>query len=192
MKLPVKFHKRFNDVLTIVVLALAAYLVFSPFLPNAHYYARQVAARPKQLTVNEDKPEAIGATPRLAISRLEFDQEIHEGTSLSTLNKGIWRRPNSSTPARGGNTVIVGHRFYNSRPAIFYHLDKVKVGDTITVDWDHARYYYQVSRVLVVSPSTGSIEADTSDPLLTLYTCTPLWSAAQRLVIQANLVRTTP
>ena len=42
--------------------------------------------------------------------------------------------------------------------------------------------------MFVVDPTQIEIEAPTDDPILTLYTCTPVWTAAQRLIVRSKLV----
>ena len=66
-----------------------------------------------------------------------LDQPILEGRdTYAVLNHGILRWPASSTPDKGGNTVLIGHRFTYSHPqGVFYYLDKVKVGDKLSVAW---------------------------------------------------------
>src|SRR5690606_23673805 len=98
-----KVHRRINDALSIVELLLASYLILAPFAPNAGYYTKQiVAAQP------ENKSQDTQAkTAQLYIPKIDFDQPILEGESAHILSRGIWRRPNTSNPDLGGNTVIV-------------------------------------------------------------------------------------
>jgi sortase A len=118
-----------------------------------------------------------------------LDQPILEGRdTYAILNKGIWRWPASSTPDKGGNTVLLGHRFTYTNPrGVFYFLNKVKVGDEVGVVWQNTTYRYKVSGVKVVPPTDTSILNATEKPTLTLYTCTPLWWPKDRLVITAQL-----
>lgn len=189
VKSGVSLHHRCNNIATLVVFFLALYLIVTPFIPNATYYVSAAIQPPESAT---KAMENISDTPVLAIPKLKLTETILESNDASILNQGIWRRPNASQPDKGGNTVIVGHRFVKNSPGVFYHLDKLNPGDTLSVDWDSARYQYEITRVFVVPPTAVNIEAETTEPLLTLYTCTPLWSSAQRLVIQAKLVSTTP
>ena len=119
-------------------------------------------------------------------SSLGMEETINEGNSIATLRKGVWRLPHTSTPDKGGNTVLVGHRFTYSGQAVFYHLDKVKQGDRITIVWKGKLYSYEVKTIKVVPPTEVSVEANTKEPMLTIYTCTPLLTAKDRLVIQAT------
>lgn len=122
---------------------------------------------------------------------MKLQQPIHEGDKAA-LNKGVWHTPLSSAPDKGGNVVLTGHRFTYGGPAVFYHLDKVKQGDEIVLYWHKQKYRYQVEQVLVVPPSAAEVIAPTGQPRLTIYTCTPLVTAKNRLVIQAKPLEATP
>jgi len=181
-----------NNLLTIVAAALIMYLIAMPVLPdvswwvehNTPFRSRTAVALPAP---KADKKEDRPVNNTLVIPRLNMQQQIFEGASTATLHLGLWHRPASSIPLAGGNTVIIGHRFTYSDPAVFYHLDKVEVGDPITVYWQQQRYDYKVTSKQVVSPSDMAIERNTAKPELTLYTCTPLWTSRDRLVIVAAL-----
>lgn len=116
---------------------------------------------------------------------------IYEGPVSQTykiLDKGIWRWPLGSTPDKGGNTILIGHRFTYTNPrGIFYNLDKLKVGQEIGVIWNNKKYLYKVTDTKVVPPSATNILNQTSDSRLTLYTCTPTWNPKDRLVVTAIL-----
>ncbi|GAC1498428.1 MAG: hypothetical protein NVS1B10_00240 [Candidatus Saccharimonadales bacterium] len=122
---------------------------------------------------------------RLVLPQIQLDAAINEGRYYSTLNKGLWHRPGTGDPASGGNTVIAGHRFTYKGASILFNLDKLKEGDVIMLYWQHKEYDYKVAHVVIASPLDLSIEQATPTPILTIYTCTPLWTSKQRLVIQA-------
>jgi sortase A len=104
------------------------------------------------------------------------------------LDQGIWHWPMSSTPDKGSNTVLLGHRFTYTNPnGVLYHLDKVRVGDNLAVIWSNHKYVYTVQKVQTVVPSMTDVVAPTVNPTLTIYTCTPLWSPHNRLVVTAEL-----
>lgn len=190
-------HRRFNDVLSIITAAIAVYILISPLLPNIALWLQQKTDKNDgyvyrtNLVQDNSPPKDLKPIPkenRLVIPSIQLDEEIHDGKYANTLNKGLWRRPHTSTPDQGGNTVVVGHRFTYSKPGTFFHLDKVKEGDRFSLYWQGKEYIYQVDNVEVVSPLALEIEKPTEQPMLTLYTCTPVWSAKQRLVIQARLI----
>ena len=177
-----------NDFLSVAVIVLALYVLAWPHLPNLAWRAKHLS----QPTATELNQQAKAETPKisdqntLSIPRLSLQQPVNEGANISALRNGTWRRPNTSTPEKGGNTVIVGHRLTYDGPAVFYHLDKVQVGDPIVLYWQSKKYEYSVSEIKVVPPSEIAVESGTPDARLTLYTCTPLWSAKDRLVIVAK------
>lgn len=191
-------HRRCNDLLSLVVAGVALYILALPLLPQLElWWAKQTSttggyAYQTTLKPEQSKPaKPIPKENRLVLPTIRLDEEIHEGANFSTLKKGLWRRPHTSTPDKGGNTVIVGHRFTYGDPSVFYHLDKIKQGDRFPLYWQGREYVYQVDTITVVSPLDLEVEKNTAKPMLTLYTCTPLWSAKQRLVIRAGLVGET-
>ena len=192
--------RTFNNVLTIIVVLLGVYIIVTPFLPRLTYWwqnrnksANSIPYK-SNLSENDQKDNSNLPNPpnrHLVIPSMNLDVEIFEGTSSSTLNKGVWRRPKTSTPDKGGNTVLVAHRFVYTGEAPFYHLDKVKKDDTFAVFWEGKEYNYKVREIKVVNPSAIEIENNTSESIITLYTCTPMWTAKQRLVVIANLTSQT-
>ena len=125
---------------------------------------------------------------RLVIPALMLNTAINEGRDISALKDATWRRPGGSAPDKGGNTVIVAHRFtYTDPEGTFYYLHKLAKGDEVGIFWEGKRYIYKVAAVRVVSPRETSVEDATEKPQLTLYTCTPLWLPKDRLVVTATL-----
>lgn len=182
----------FNNLLSIIVAFLALYIILVPLLPNISWWtthhtpfkSRSNISLP--LAVN-DKKDSRPKVNTLVIPALNFENQIYDGPTLYELRFGLWHLPSIGDPAKGGNTVIAGHRFTYSGPAIFYHLDKIKVGDKMTIYWNSERYDYEVTASLVVPPNDVAVQNNTKQPMLTLITCTPLWTAANRLIIQAKL-----
>ena len=126
---------------------------------------------------------------RLVIPSIQLDQPIKESKSISTIsNGGAWRRPATSSPDHGGNTVVVGHRFTYLGKSTFTNLPDVKVGDVVVVFWNGKEIDYTVTATKVVEPNDRSIENQTNDQQLTLYTCTPMWTSKQRFVVIARPV----
>jgi LPXTG-site transpeptidase (sortase) family protein len=185
--------RKFNNGLNIVVLLLAVYILVLPFLPLVQLKAKQVTdknggyAYQSALAPNAPNARPIPQDNRLVIPSLFFDQPVQESKSISVINNGgTWRRPKTSNPTQDGNTVIVGHRYTYKGASVFYNLDQLKVGDKIIVYWEGKEHDYQVSETKVVAPSAGEIERQTDEKILTIYTCTPMWNAKNRLVIIAK------
>ncbi len=177
--------RQFNNGLSLVVIALCLYVILAPLWPKVAYQIQEKAPLVAQAEGKSKEPEKIPKENTLVIPSMNLQQQLHEGGE-EALNKGIWHMPGSGSPETGGNMVLSGHRFTYGGPAVLYHMDKVKKGDKIVVYWKQKKHEYKVQNIIVVPPTAIEIQDQTKDPLLTIYTCTPLVTAANRLVIQAK------
>lgn len=191
--------RHFNNFLTVVVLFLSLYMIAFPFLPYLDLWRAQIADNTGGVRYTGLLAEENGETAnsnlrqppegnQLVLPSIALDEEIVVGDDPGNVHRGAWHRPRTSTPNQGGNTVIVGHRFSYSSPAIFYHLDRVEVGDTFAIWWEGREYVYRVFQTRVVDATAIEIEDNTEEPIATLYTCTPVWTATDRLVIRGELL----
>lgn len=182
-----------NHFLSLLAAGLALYILLMPFWPLLSLYLKKMSsAQPPLINISATHPANhtdIPAANTLVIPKLYLSARINEGQTLAALRNGVWHRPGTGSPDSGGNTVIAGHRFTYSGQAVFYNLDKLAVGDRAVVFWRGREYDYQISEIKTVGPLASEIEAPTQQPVLTLYTCTPLWSAKNRLIIVANPVK---
>ncbi len=123
---------------------------------------------------------------RLMIPSLDVDVVVVEGTSPSALRAGAGHYPESPLPCEPGNVAIAGHRTTYGRP--FHNLDLLKPGDEIILETPVGRCTYSVNKApFVVQPNDFSVLNSTPTGTLTLTTCHPKNSAAQRLIVQADL-----
>lgn len=188
------YHKKMlrwvNTVLLILIIAINGYVIFLPLLPAVNYRLQQ-STKSAQFEHKLEQSPRGNQTNSLIAPAMLLDAPILESPAsqaYATLNKGIWRLNKGSTPEKGGNTVLIGHRFTYTNPnGVFYHLDKLKVGNKLAVIWNHTKYVYSVRSVLTTPASSVEIEAPTQQAQLTLYTCTPLWLPKDRLVVIADL-----
>lgn len=188
-----KSLSKVNTLLLGVIIVVNSYIIIAPFVPALQLWYKERFAKQQQQQLSEqvdqDNPIKYIGPNKLVIPQMFLDQPVLEGPNIYTANKGIWRLPESSTPDKGGNTVLIGHRFlYSTKPAVFYSLDKLNTGDRVGLFWDNIQYIYEVSEVKVVSPSQTDIESATDDDRLTIYTCTPLWTSKNRLVVIAKRI----
>jgi sortase A len=184
--------RKLNNGLSAVAVLLALYIIFFPFVPAVGYWLNSPKIQGNsivQVTKDDNQNETpVSQENLLEIPRLDMSKNINTGSSLDELSKGAWLLPQSSTPDKESNTVIVGHRFTYNGPGVFYFLDKIQLNDRLTVSWKGKEYTYQVASIRVVPPSEISVQAPSKKPQLTLYTCTPIYTATDRLVITAPLV----
>lgn len=181
-----------NRSLLIIIITLNAFLFFAPFWPAVVFSVQSHLTKPIKLNLASSTTSNQFDTTRnhLIIPRMQLDEPILDGLSETTVHRGIWRRPNLSTPGKGSNTVLVGHRFTYTGPSVFYHLDTLESGDDIVAIYNGKVYVYRVDSSRVVLPNDPTVEVATSSERLTLYTCTPLGSLKNRLVVTAHLERT--
>ena len=130
-----------------------------------------------------------GGAPTITIDKIGVVMPIVEGKNETALLKGAWRSPYGSTPDKGGNTVLFGHRWYHKppHPETFYNLDKLVIGDTFVFDWEGKIHTYKVVETKIVNPEDVFVLAPTARPSVTLITCTPLFTTKQRLVVRGEL-----
>jgi sortase A len=186
---------RINTFLLIAILLINGYILVLPIVPqitfwsNTHDGHTVQRLEAKVRTPSPTNPSAQQQMDnQLIIPSMAFDEPINQGKTAIALRKGLWLRPNGSTPDKGSNTVIAGHRFTYTNPrGVLYSLNKVHVGDSVGVWWQNKHYLYQVTETKEVGPNEVSIEDPTTDSRLTIYTCTPLWMPKDRLVVVATL-----
>ncbi|HSX46136.1 MAG TPA: class E sortase [Candidatus Saccharimonadia bacterium] len=188
---------KINNVLLALIIVVNAYVIVAPLWPGLVFKVQSHQGKQQQLEAmvhpsKSAKPAQAAPRPNsVIIPSMLLDQPILEGTVVNqykVLDKGIWRWPRGSTPDRGGNTVLIGHRFTYTNPrGVFYFLNKVKMGDEMAVFWSGKEYLYKVQTIQEVSPHDTAIENPSAQPELTLFTCTPLWLPKDRLVVVAGL-----
>ncbi len=123
---------------------------------------------------------------RLIIPSLDVAVVVVEGTTASALRAGAGHYPDSPLPCQSGNVAVAGHRTTYGRP--FHNLDLMSPGDEIILETPVGTCTYSVNKdPFVVQPTDFSVLDRTSSGTLTLTTCHPKNSAAQRLIVQADL-----
>ncbi len=125
------------------------------------------------------------------IPKIGLHMAFVEGVSLDDLKKGPGHYPTTPLPGQFGNAAIAGHRTTYLHP--FYHLDDLDIGDDIHVTTLAGTYTYRLrSKWIAVAPTEVSVLDPPLDPHeaeLTLTACHPRYSARQRIVVHAFLVR---
>jgi sortase A len=140
---------------------------------------------------------------RVVIPKLGVNAVVVEGTSAAALRAGAGHYPNTPLPGERGNVAIAGHRTTYGKP--FNRLDELVAGDKIRLETPLATYHYVVvphpdevdgqcpnGACWVTFPTDWSVVGTSTDALLTLTTCHPKGSAAQRLILRAALEKTGP
>jgi sortase A len=148
----------------------------------------QIASPELQQAYKERKIQTGDSLTRIKIPALGLDTVVVEGITPSALRAGAGHYPQTPLPCEGGNVSIAGHRTTYGRP--FGNVDQLKPGDTIELTTPIGGCVYQVARdPWVVGPTEMSVLDPTAERSLTLTTCHPKGSAAQRLIIRATWVK---
>ncbi|TQM72343.1 sortase A [Actinomadura hallensis] len=123
---------------------------------------------------------------------------IVEGVEREDLRKGPGHYPGTALPGEVGNFVVSGHRTTYSAP--FNRLGELRRGDEILIDTREEQYVYTVTDRKIVKPSATEVTAPVpghpkrrpTERLITLTTCHPKYSAAQRMIIFGELESAVP
>jgi sortase A len=116
---------------------------------------------------------------------MDLDVMVVEGTGTIDLEKGPGHYTRTADPwDSSGRVGIAGHRTTYLAP--FWSLDKLAAGDDVILRTRYGTYHYDVTGSRVISPTQSSVLDQTSRPTLVLTTCTPRFSASERLIVFAD------
>ncbi len=131
------------------------------------------------------------AVGRIAIPRIGASYVIVKGTGTEELKSGPGIDTETGFPGIGGTTLIAGHRTTFLAP--FRHIDELRPGSVIRLEMPYADFTYAVTGLRVVAPTdVDAAVGAVGYSRLVLSACTPLFSAAKRLLVFARLRRTVP
>jgi sortase A len=129
-----------------------------------------------------EEGQALGM---IRIPSIDVDWVLFGGVLPSTLNQGPGHMPWTPLPGQPGNAVISGHRTTHGAP--FSDLDQLSPGDVIEVETAIGVHQYTVRESFIVTPYDVWVTDPKPGAWLTLTTCHPKFSAAKRLIVQAEL-----
>ncbi|GAA1634572.1 class E sortase [Georgenia ruanii] len=155
-----------------------------------------------------DPPPTVAPVPEgqgfatLHVPRWGSDYEVAvaEGVGLRTvLNTGAaGHYPGTAMPGELGNFALAAHR--QTHGAAFHGVDKLRPGDPLVVETADAWLVYRVTdsdvvtpdEVDVIAPVPGEPGAQPTARTITLTTCHPLWSVAERWITHGELTEWYP
>jgi len=127
---------------------------------------------------------------RISIGRTHTNFVFVAGTGEGSLKKGPGHYAGAALPGQNGTVAIAGHRTTYLAP--FRKLNQLHPGDAVVLTMPYGRFTYGVEGTRVVSPTNTRVLRHVRHDRLVLTTCTPLFSAAKRLVVTARLQHATP
>lgn len=145
----------------------------------------RIAILARRFAAQASTGEAIGRIVAPAMDGLNV--VVVQGTDTASLQKGPGHYPETPFPGQGGTVGIAGHRTTYLAP--FRHIDSMEPGDPITLEMPYARFVYRVQKTAIVDPTDVGVVHPVGYERLVLSACHPLYSAAQRFIVFAKLVR---
>ncbi|MCU1425479.1 MAG: sortase [Microbacteriaceae bacterium] len=139
------------------------------------------------------EPDPGATFANLIVPRLgaEYRRPIAEGTGHSVLSDraaGVGHYVETQMPGAVGNFAIAAHRTTYGAP--FHDVENLVVGDSIYVEtadgWYRYVYrsteYVRPAGVGVLAPVPQAGDVASTDRIITLTSCHPLFSAAERII----------
>ncbi|MBK9476369.1 MAG: class E sortase [Tetrasphaera sp.] len=147
------------------------------------------------VTIGKDGVFAVMYVPRFG---KEWRRPIVQGTKWYPLTRGIGHYEKTVGPGKVGNFSLAGHRTTYGRP--FHNIDRLQDGDRLIIETATTYFVYEVTSHDIVAPTAVEVVAPVPDqpgrtpttPMITLTSCHPKFSAAQRYVVHGTLVTTAP
>ncbi len=136
------------------------------------------------------KVEKSEVMARINIPKINVKLPIYHGTSDEVLANGIGHLQTSSLPIGGENTraILSGHRGM-AEADMFTRLDELIVGDLIFIEVLNEKLAYAVTDTQVILPEeTETLDIVAGEDMLTLVTCTPIYTNTHRLIVNAKRI----
>ena len=138
-------------------------------------------------------PEAATAFANLIIPRrgADYKRPIGEGVGTDVLNSlrlGMGHYPQTQLPGEVGNFAVAAHR--SAYGGAFHDIHQLAVGDAIYVETADGWYkyifrgleYVRASGIGVILPVPQNAAATPTERMITLTTCNPFYSTAERMI----------
>ncbi|TSC68597.1 MAG: Sortase family protein, partial [Parcubacteria group bacterium Gr01-1014_66] len=143
--------------------------------------------------------QSMLSIPSLDISSpIVFPGATDEQTLKYALNQGVVHYPSSALPqAEQGNVFLFGHssaRASEPNPArtVFTLLNQIKTGDMVEIWHNNEVVVYRVNFIRISPPKAATVYFATPRRMLTLSTCWPIGDSKNRIMVEAEFVRSYP
>ncbi|TDC11459.1 class E sortase [Nonomuraea longispora] len=186
----------------LILMLFCAYLLWG----TGAYTQQQQLLLQSELAADRAARERLSAVrpgEALAVLRIpalgrDYEYAIVEGVGTAHLKRGPGHYPDSALPGQVGNFVLSGHRTTYAAP--FNEIDELEREDEIVVETREARYTYRVTSQDIVRPDEVDVLAPVPGKpgirpvraFITLTTCHPEYSAAERLIVYGVLKESEP
>lgn len=118
----------------------------------------------------------------LSVPAIELSMPIYLGASRANMAIGAALMTETSMPigTPNSNAVICGHRGWNGA-SYFLHIDKIQIGDTVTITnlWEELEY--TVVSTKIISPyDLDAVKIQEDKEMITLLSCHPVASGGKQ------------
>ncbi len=199
-KKPEKEKPKINwkKILGILLIAATFAVVVIIIYPWGRYYVEKYILR-KQAISTVETPGARQSSEHkqdiyfnLETADVKIVAPIVEGVAEADFKKGIGHHPGTPWPDdKTGNVIIAGHSSdidpHNQYGQIFRDLNRVQIGDLVSIVYPDSEYVYKVESKYEIDPEDVTLFGQDGGPRLTFYTCSPVFTAWRRLVYIAKL-----
>jgi LPXTG-site transpeptidase (sortase) family protein len=157
-------------------LIAAGLVVCGAYYLNQPSRAAGLRSFPKSTPVSTNKLERVSGSPtQISIPAANISLPVIKGYYYPstkdwtlTLDKAQFATPSTEPNNVEGNTFIYGH----ARTNVFYHLNRLKAGDMVTVTTDSGyKFEYIFISTYATKPTDTSVFTYQGPPMLTLQTC---------------------
>ena len=148
---------------------------------------RVIAADAARFRRTATRGQAIG---RISIRRIGLRMVLVNGTDHESLKRGPGRDLRSFMPGQDQLVYIAGHRTTYLAP--FSHIDAIRRGDAIRLEFPYATFVYRAFKHRVVAATDLSVLRSPRHELLELQACHPRFFATHRYIVYAKLVSVLP
>jgi sortase A len=149
--------------------------------------AAEIRVAARRYRLDSKRGQAIG---RLRVPRLGLNMVVVEGTDHDSLKKGPGRDRRTYMPGEGQLIYIAGHRTTYLAP--FAHIERMKVGDPISLEVPYGVFHYRVFRHRVVQADDLAVLHSHGREIVELQACHPRFFASHRYIVYARLTEIDP
>ena len=118
----------------------------------------------------------------ISVPAIELSMPIYLGASRANMAIGAALMTETSLPigTPNSNAVICGHRGWNGA-SYFLHIDKIQIGDTVTITnlWEQLEYKV-VSTKIITPYDLDAVKIQEGKEMITLLSCHPVASGGKQ------------
>jgi sortase A len=185
------------------IFALVLFLFKVPVIYSQLSYALSSPSSPASPSSVTPAGGVVPADSTISIPKInvhapvEYINSVQEADVQKALQNGVVHYGTTGVPGQNGNVAIFGHSSNDwwesgNYKFVFVLLDKLTIGDKVSLDYQSVRYTYEVTGTRVVEPTAIEVLNPTSTPTLTLITCSPPGTSLKRLVVTAKQISPDP